>query len=306
MPSSLNLYIPLKGFHETVGVLVYRPTNQRSLTTEEKNFLYTVCQHLATHAERSFVDERIKHASQLKQIERIHRTILDRIAREFESPLKSTQEAVNALKQELAPQKSSGTVTKEIQEIENASGSLLKILTNITAMAHLSEGLIPINKTPNNIHEVVWESCDNLKKALVNHRLELNLQDNLPLISFDFYLIQMLLYNLICNAIENSPPNTTITVEAKKNHGFLLLSVADEGDGIPEDQLSVIFEKFYRKPSASAPGVGLGLAIAKTIAELHEGTIKVENLPEKGARFTLYLPMGELQENELEIPSQVE
>jgi len=290
LPSAQNLYIPLKGYREAVGVLVYRPSLPKPLTTEEKNFLHTVCQQLAFHVERSFAEERTKQHAQLKQIEKIHRTILDRISKEFESPLRNTQEAVAELKDGLDT-KTKSTIYQEVQLIESSSGSLRKILTNINAMAQLSEGLIPINKTLNNIEELINDSCENLKKSMNKHQIVVMIQKGLPLISFDYYLIQMLLYNLICNAVENSPPNSKITIDTKLNNGHLFLAISDEGKGIPEDQLTVIFEKFYRLPEATGPGMGLGLAISKTIAELHNGSLTAENLPEKGARFIFLLPI---------------
>jgi two-component system sensor histidine kinase KdpD len=71
----------------------------------------------------------------------------------------------------------------------------------------------------------------------------------------------------------------------------LKLSVSDEGKGIPQDQLDTIFEKFFRLPGATSPGFGLGLSIAKTIAEIHNGYLTVVNREVRGSKFSLYLPL---------------
>ena len=158
-------------------------------------------------------------------------------------------------------------------------------------MAQLSEGLVPLNKKKHSIKELVAECCDNIKKTSTSHQINYKITDIIPDIFFDFQLIQILLYNLLHNAIEYSPPQSVVDVEVKKLGNWAVISVADQGKGIPEDHLGVIFEKFYRLPDSTSPGIGLGLAIAKTIAELHQGYLKVENLPEKGAEFSLYLPI---------------
>lgn len=289
LPLSQNLYLPLKGFHEIVGVLIYKPAKNKPLTPEQKNFLYTVCQQLANYLEREFSEERTKQNEQLRQVERIHRTILDRIYLVFKKPLITTQSAIKMLKNKLEDSESK-FAEQEIIEIENSSQELMKTLANISAMAQLSEGLIPLNKSMYSLRELIEDCCENIEKESHGHRISIKIQEGLPLIMFDFYLIQILLFNLLNNAIVYSPRGSLIEIEGSSTNGYAIVSVSDEGKGIPEDQLEVIFEKFYRLPESTSSGVGLGLAIAKTIAEIHHGFLKAENRPLKGARFSLYLP----------------
>src|SRR5204862_6458813 len=96
-------------------------------------------------------------------------------------------------------------------------------------------------------------------------------------------------------AITYSPEHTTIRIEAVRTGGSVDLSVSDEGPGIPEEDLSRVFERFYRvdKSRARDPGgTGLGLAIVKHLIELHGGTVRVENRPGGGAKFTIALLMA--------------
>jgi signal transduction histidine kinase len=82
-----------------------------------------------------------------------------------------------------------------------------------------------------------------------------------------------------------------VTVRVRETNGWAELEVSDTGVGIPEDQLPLIFERFYRAdPSRTAGGAGLGLSIARQIAEAHGGTIEVESTPGEGSTFTLLLP----------------
>jgi len=101
------------------------------------------------------------------------------------------------------------------------------------------------------------------------------------------------LRNLVANAVIYSPEHSTIRVEASKGEQRIEISVADEGPGIPNEDLSRVFERFYRvdKSRGRDPGgTGLGLAIVKHLVELHRGEVRVENRRDGGARFTVSLP----------------
>ncbi len=103
------------------------------------------------------------------------------------------------------------------------------------------------------------------------------------------------LHNLVANAIAYAPARTTIAMEAARRDGRVVLAVSDEGPGIPEAELSRVFERFYRVDKSrarDAGGTGLGLAIAKHLIELQGGEIKAENRPGGGARFTITLGSG--------------
>ena len=115
------------------------------------------------------------------------------------------------------------------------------------------------------------------------------------IVESDPLLLERILRNLVANAITYAPENTTIHVDALPLNGRVAISVSDTGPGIPEADLSRVFERFYRvdKSRARDPGgTGLGLAIAKHLVELHGGQITVENRPEGGAVFTVTLPHG--------------
>lgn len=290
LPMSQNLYIPLKGFYEIVGVLIYRPQGEKILTPEEKNFLYTVTKQLAIYIERSFSVERSKRDEQNRQVERMRTTILNRISMVFQQPLLVSQNAIKSLmdKTKGADYKQ---IIKEAAKIENSMEQLIEILGNISAMAQISEGLIPLKKRLHKIDNLIKECCASLEKTTVQHTVQIKISENMPLVSFDFDLIEMCLLNLISNAIYYSPLGSLIEIEAKQTERFIVISVADEGKGIPEDQLGAIFEKFYRLPDTKSRGIGLGLSLAKAVAEVHQGYLIAENRPIKGAIFSLFLPV---------------
>ena len=110
-------------------------------------------------------------------------------------------------------------------------------------------------------------------------------------------LLTTMLDNLIRNAIRFSPPESGVRIELVVNAGTVEIAVPDEGPGIPEEKLSTIFDRFSQagNEKRAGRGHGLGLAIARGIAELHGGTIEAANLPEGGCEFRIVLPRVDLE-----------
>ncbi len=120
------------------------------------------------------------------------------------------------------------------------------------------------------------------------------------LIGADADMLTRVFSNLFANAIRHTPPGGNVTAEAKVRDNLLLVSVADTGEGIPPEALSLIFERFYRADSArqsTTGGSGLGLAIVRAIVEAHGGTVHAENIPTGGARIVFTLPYVEITAN---------
>jgi two-component system sensor histidine kinase KdpD len=108
----------------------------------------------------------------------------------------------------------------------------------------------------------------------------------------DFILISRVLVNVIDNAIKYSPPEAPIEIHAQAANNYMEIAVADRGPGIPKEDLTRIFDKFYRvqRPD-NVTGTGLGLAISKGIIEAHGGFMAAENRPDGGAIIMLALPI---------------
>ena len=106
----------------------------------------------------------------------------------------------------------------------------------------------------------------------------------------DFGLIEHVLYNLIYNATIYIPKYSVITVKAACIKEKLVINVEDTGNGFPEDETEKVFDKFYRLKNSKAGGTGLGLSIVKGFVEAHNGTVRLENMPEGGAKFTIEIP----------------
>jgi len=100
--------------------------------------------------------------------------------------------------------------------------------------------------------------------------------------------------NLIDNAVKYSPAGSPVGVRVSRADGHVVVAVSDRGEGISRDDQSLIFDKFGRAAAGAGmkPGTGLGLYIARSIAEAHGGGLEVQSSPERGATFTLELPLA--------------
>ena len=107
---------------------------------------------------------------------------------------------------------------------------------------------------------------------------------------FDFRLMKIALKNVLINACEYSPPKGAVDISVQVVEVEFKISVMDEGSGIAQEIMPLIFEKFYRLPGAKLEGIGLGLTIVKSVVDLHQGRLEVKNRDGKGTEFSVILP----------------
>jgi signal transduction histidine kinase len=191
------------------------------------------------------------------------------------------------------------------QQIKHSGETLLTLLTGPLNLAKLEAGRIVSDFQPVEMGEwlaQVMHECSDLvseRQLLIEH-VTPGLQ---PHVMLDRTTIMLVLQNLLSNAVKFSPPGSTITIAMHHNDGAVVVSVSDQGVGIPEAELDTIFEKFMQssQTKTGAGGTGLGLAICREILRAHHGRIWAENHPEGGARFSFALPLHRQDEAEAEL-----
>jgi signal transduction histidine kinase len=144
------------------------------------------------------------------------------------------------------------------------------------------------------LRRVVDEAIETAALAQQEEPVVASVNGRLPTIRGDRARLRQVLGNLIENAVKYSPEGGQVRVSAAAGNGAVRIAVHDSGPGIPPDQRARIFEKFGRADveGGSKPGTGLGLFIARSIAEAHGGSLEVSSSPEPGATFTLTLPVA--------------
>jgi two-component system sensor histidine kinase KdpD len=194
---------------------------------------------------------------------------------------------------ELTKPELSGLQHDTAQAIGEEARRMNALVNNLLDMARIESGDVKLRREWHSVEEVVGSALKAARSALTDQRVEVALPPDLPLVEFDATLIERVLYNLLENAGKYTPAGTIIRVVAQASGDQLLVTVSDNGPGVPQAQREAIFEKFTRGSRESAtPGVGLGLAISRAIVEAHRGRIWVEDNAGAGARFCFTLPLG--------------
>jgi signal transduction histidine kinase len=171
---------------------------------------------------------------------------------------------------------------------------LSRLAEDLLQLARLQEGRLALDLQPCSLADLARRTVDEFAAEAEQHGLDLTVQtgDELPLEGDRVRLVQAL-GNLVENAVKYTPPGGRVVVAAAAVDGEYLLSVADNGGGIPPDELPHIWDRYYRvegRASGGPAGTGLGLAIAAGIVKAHGGRIDVESHLDQGTRFTIHLP----------------
>ena len=144
---------------------------------------------------------------------------------------------------------------------------------------------------------MIGAALEPLDDRLRNRPLTVDVPPDLPLVPMDFVLIAQVLLNVLDNALKYSPPDAPVEVLARVEGPEAHVQVADRGVGIPPDDLSRVFDKFYRvQQPGQVSGTGLGLSICKGIVEVHGGRIWAQNREGGGTVITLALPLAAADE----------
>ncbi|MBU6956905.1 two-component system sensor histidine kinase KdpD [Pseudomonas sp. CVAP len=293
LPSSSTLYLPLSAPMRVRGVLAVQPRDTTRLAVPEQRRLLDTCASLlAISLERIHYINVAQDTTVQMESERLRNSLLSAISHDLRTPLSVMVGLAEALKLTKPP------LTGDAAEIATAVGeSALRMNTlvnNLLDMARLESGNVVLNRQWQPIEDVVGSALRAIQPILGGRSVQVALEEDLPPVRIDAVLIERILINLIENAIKYTPPGTPISLGASATPESIELWVADEGPGLPRGHEEAIFNKFMRgKKESSIPGVGLGLAICRAIAQAHGGTMLGVTRPEGGARFTLRLPREE-------------
>jgi signal transduction histidine kinase len=182
---------------------------------------------------------------------------------------------------------------KMLDNAERQSKRLSKMIGDLLNVSLITTGRIDLELQPTNLAEITKNVVDNFSERMQKEGYEVKLQINSPQIngSWDRIRIEQVITNLLTNAIKYGDKKP-IAIVVGQTTTSALLSVADQGIGIPEEKKELIFARFARAvPAQKYDGLGVGLFITNQIITAHGGKIKVESKPNKGSRFTVELPL---------------
>lgn len=278
-------YVPLRLGMRTVGAL---GVTGAELSRETLDALGSLA---GLAMERARALEALSKNRAEQEHERLRTALLDSVTHEFRTPLTSIKASVTTLLS--GANLDEGGRRDLLTVIDEETDRLNRLVGEAAEMAQLDSGKFKLQLEPHSIQDALQPALQDAKAALNLHPVEVNVPPDLPKIRIDAERIREVLMHLLENAAKYSPATAPITVTSEVQAERLVTSVADRGPGIDSFEQTLIFEKFYRGQHQryTAPGTGMGLAIAKVIIEAHGGTIGVVSQLGSGSVFSFSLPL---------------
>jgi two-component system sensor histidine kinase KdpD len=280
------LYAPLTGSEGSAGVLRVQPkVRERLLIPDQMLLLESFAHQIGLALEVDRLQESARQSQISVEAERLRSSLLSSISHDLRTPLAAILGSATTLLQTGAPEPGRELILNIREEAERLS----RLVNNLLEATRLESGVVRLRKEPQAIEEVAGVALARLEKALGGREVKTDLPEHLPLVPVDAVLMEQVFVNLIENAVRHTPPGGPIEISARAEGESLVVAVSDRGPGLAADDLSRVFEKFYRAKTTAA-GAGLGLAICKAILDAHDGRIWAENREGGGASFRFALP----------------
>jgi signal transduction histidine kinase len=286
-----RLLAPLQVGPKAIGMLGLVRDRPYSFTPEEVELVALLGRLVATAVQniRSYEAER-KTVEELRRLSALRADFVSLVSHELRSPMAAVIGAARTLEgrwRELTVDQRESFLAL----IGDETTRLASLISDVLDTSRIEAGTFSFSFSDVDVGKIVEEvvSAAAVGQDEVQVRAEV---DALPHIRGDRERLRQVLQNLIDNAVKYSPANGHVDVSARSENGVVRIDVRDEGPGIPLEDQRLIFEKFGRSnPGGAKPGTGLGLFIARSIAEAHGGALRVDSEPDAGSIFTLELPV---------------
>jgi K+-sensing histidine kinase KdpD len=261
-----------------VGILAVRGLPH---SASERELLRAFANHAAAAIERSQLREQALRTELLEEVDRLRRALLGAVSHDLRTPL-ATMKVASSTLLESGATLSEDDARELYSLLDMQTDRLSRLVTSLLDLTRYEAGVLEVRPEPWTVADLVEHTIDTVR---FDQPIHVDVPDDLPKVQVDPTLIGQVLANLLDNAGRHAPIGTAITVAARLTDDRVVLSVDDEGPGVPPADREVIFEKFVGFDTGER--AGLGLAIAKAFVEAHGERIWVE----ERARFCLTLPL---------------
>ena len=304
-------FVPLKGNREVVGVLCLlierssqaftvdnRLEMENSSPTPQAAFFSTFLEQAVTVIEQGRLRKESMSLKAFQQTEELRTALLFSVSHDLRTPLSTIKTAASSLLQEEIQQDKEG-LCSIATAIEHEADRLDFLVENVLDMSRIEAGILCPDKIWYPLDELIHDVVGRMRPLLQGREVQTQLPDNLPPVEIDYVQIDQVVSNLLENAAHHTADESPIDICIQVQKGLLLVSVADHGPGVPQNERERIFEKFYRLHEKTYvpgrhTGLGLGLAICRGIVEAHGGQIWMEPREGGGAAFYFTLPLREM------------
>lgn len=313
--SKSEIVVPLSKGEIVIGVLNVESPHYGGLDESDLRLLMLLANQVLVAIENATLYDRLRaHTSELEQLVKERTTALEQALEDARGAERLKTQFVADVSHELRTPLANIRLylellnfgnpdrTKEyLDTLSRETDRLVNLIEAMLAISRIDTGTAKPNLQDENLNSLVQSLIEDRQRLLAERSLgvELEFEEPLPLVSMNVQMITQAVSHILTNAMQYSRPGGTITLKTTTqlvdNQGWVGLTVRDMGIGITPEELSRVFERFYRgraSRSLSVPGTGLGLAIAKEIIDRHGGRITVESKIEVGSEFSIWLPVA--------------
>ena len=247
---------------------------------------------IAIGLERARAQDLAHQVEAARRSEQLRTTLIDAMAHEFKTPLTSIRAATTSLLS--SPDQPIESRTELLEVADEEARHLQSLIDDAVDMARLESDHIQVRRELTDPKELMEDVVASLHTQIDDRPVEVRSEGSLPQLSLDRRLLKLALKQVLDNALKYSPPRSPVDVRVSNGGDSVNFEITDRGQGIPEQEQSRLFERFFRSPSVKnqVPGFGLGLAIAHNIIQAHHGALTVSSRPGE-TTFRVSLPLAE-------------
>jgi signal transduction histidine kinase len=232
-------------------------------------------------------------ANKQKETERLRRDLIAWVSHDLQTPLTSIRAILEALADGIVDDPA--TIQRYLRTAQKDVASLSLLIDDLFQLAQLDAGGLQLEVAANSITDLVSDTLESFSTVAAKKDIELvgKVEPGVDPVWMDAQRIGRVLNNLVGNAVRYTPSRGRVEVEVTRENNHIFVRVKDTGEGIPPEDIQLIFDRFYRGEKSrnrATGGAGLGLAIARGIVEAHGGEIGVTSSPESGTCFSFTLP----------------
>lgn len=259
----------------SIGIIGLK--SSQNFDTDKSNLLKSFIVQISLALNRAINIDIEKENQIYMESQKLFQTVLNSVSHELKTPIAIITTAISNLNDEKTS--SNPELRRQIcEDLNSAAKRLNTLVDHILDMAKLESGYLKLNLQLCDVGDIVGIAINELKSEMQNHKISVNIHENLPLLKVDINLFKQALINILHNAIIYTPVGGEISISVYiQDNDLLIFEFSDTGTGVPEESLLKLFEKFYRVPGLKSGGTGLGLAVSKAIIEIHKGTIFARN-----------------------------
>ncbi|MDZ5253434.1 sensor histidine kinase KdpD [Clostridium sp. LIBA-8841] len=299
LPGAKAMYIPILS-HEDIGIVIGVILEEgEELEEGEKSLLIAMINQISFVIDNYILEEAKKRALMQAENEKFRANLLRAVSHDLRTPLTSISGSASSLLNNNFDEETKRKLTLDIYD---DSVWLINLVENLLSVSRIDNGNINLNKEAQLVEEIISEALQHVNRNVCDYDIEVDLEDELLMINADVRLIIQVIINIVDNAIKYTEKGSKIKISAFPKGDNVIIEIADNGKGISKKDKEHIFDMFFtskENSSDSRRGLGLGLALCKSIINVHQGEIYVKNNKPRGTIIGFSLQRFEVNEDEV-------